>query len=172
MKIVIRKSKDNQWGFVETFDYYRYGSTGSISVTVGITPDGKFAKSYIYRGEDFVLSEEIEKEMGIEKYIKAKKPFYSRLSDGFVATVKAGVNFDKGELILEKSDYVVYSISGMNGIERVSQRECSLQLIRLLEIPDQVDVLMKELIVQLASCVEPGLRDKAVIRSNFIKKRF
>jgi len=171
MEVVIRKSKDDKWGFVESFNVYKYAGCGSISVTVGISPEGKLVVPYVFRGEEFIPAQVIDEEMGIEKYIKAKKPFYSNLSDGFVATIKAGVNFETGAFIPETTNYIAYKVSERERVNQISQREYSLKLQRLLEIPESVDTLMTELAKQIASCAEKEF-NKGKMRSNFIKMRF
>lgn len=149
MDVVIRKSMDNVWCFVEEFSVYRYIDKGSITVTVVVSPEGKLATPYIYRGEKFIPLSVIEEEMGIEKYINAKKPFYSNLADGFIAKIKVGLNFVTGEFLPEKSVYTIYSI-GKTFDMKPSQGK--LQLIRVLNIPEQVHELMLNLSKEIASC--------------------
>lgn len=100
--------KDGVWGFVEEFKTYLYDDTGYVKVLVGIDKSFNFSKPYVYRKNDFVLASGIDKEMGIEKYIKAKKPFYSMLSDGIIAEIRAGLNYKTGEFLPNKTDYTIH----------------------------------------------------------------
>lgn len=149
MDLTIRMSKDNKWCCVESFNVYRYLDTGSISVTVGISPEGKMVSPYVLRDEMFIPLKVIDEEMGIDKYIKAKKPFYSALAEGFIVSIKAGVNFVTGELIPEKTTYSVYSISSRG---EVVSNTSTLKLKRVLEIPDSVNDLMMKIAGEIASC--------------------
>lgn len=148
MKVTIRKSKNNEWGFVEGYSQYRYLGKGSITVTVGITVDGKMTIPYILRGEEFIPLKQIDEEMGIDKYIKAKKPFYSLLSDGFIAQLKVGLDYETGEYLPDKSCYNVYKIVGKKVISPI---ECELNLVRLLETTDKINDLMISLSREIAS---------------------
>ena len=148
MELKIKKSKDNKWGFVETFKVWRYlNPVGYVEAVVGVSYDGKFTKPYVFRGEEFIPLQEINEEMGIEKYIKAKKPFYSLLTDGFVAKVRVYINFETGEYIEDKSSYVVYSVVGSKD-EKVAFTK------RLREVPSKVDDCMKKLMKELSSNAE------------------
>lgn len=153
MEVVIRSSKNGQWAFVEGYSIYRYGSTGSITVTLGISYDGKMVKPYVYRGEEFVPLSQIEKEMGIEKYIKAKKPFYSKLADGVIATLRVGVNFATGEYLPDKSYYKVYDIRSWNAADYRG----TLQLSRIVDVPEPVDKLLKRISESIATCKDSRL---------------
>lgn len=159
MEVTIRKDKNNVWGFVEAFNIYRYIEKGTITVTVIVTPEGKLSAPYVLRGETFIPLSQIEKEMGIEKYIKAKKPIYSRLQDGFIAKIKAGYNYETDEFVEESSMYSVYSIADKN----IQDNEGVLTLSPILEIPDKLDMLMKNLSREVAEC--------SAERYNYLKGR-
>lgn len=148
MKLTIRKSKDDKWGFVETYSSYSYLLKGSITVTVGVTVDGTLTKPYVLRGEEFIPLSQIEEEMGIEKYIKAKKPFYSLLSDGFIVQLKVGLDFRTGEYLPDKSCYTVYKVTDKKVISPI---ECELSLVRILDTTDKLNELMENLGKEVAS---------------------
>lgn len=97
MELKVRNSKDNEWGFVEGFKVWRWDNKGYVEAVVGVTVDGNFTKPYVRRGGDFIPLSEIEESIGIDKYIKAKKPFYSLLKDCFVVRVRVGMNFLQGK---------------------------------------------------------------------------
>lgn len=160
MEVTIRKSKDNQWGFVETFNVYRYLECGSVTVTVVVTQEGKLATPYVLRGEEFIPAKQIEEELGLEKYIKAKKPFYCNLADGFIVSIKAGVNYVTGEFLPDTSNYIVYSLSEKSNMTTNSG---VLHLKRVLNIPEQIDTLMMKLSKEVASCLGD--------RYNYLKSR-
>lgn len=155
-----KKSESGEWGYVESFNVYRYGTTGSTTVVLGVTPEGNFASPYVYRGGDFVPLKQIEREMGIEKYIRAKKPFYSKLRDGFIVKITANTNFYTGECLVEKNNYVVYSAVDLNMKDSVN---ADVVLKRVHEVPEQVINVLDNLSVQLASY--KGVREQ------FLKSR-
>lgn len=148
MELVIRKSNNNEWGFVEVYSPYRYTDSGNISITVGIDREGKLKEPYVLRGGSFIPLSEIDKEMGISKYIKAKKPFYCMLKDGFIVTLKISLNFLTGELELDKSSYLVYMVSGTVA---VNDREGRLKLTRILEVPESIDTLVNGIMGEIAA---------------------
>lgn len=144
MELKIKKSRDNKWGFVEAFKKWKYlNPVGYIEVVVGVDTKGQFTKPYVFRGEEFVSLKSINEEMGIEKYINAKKPFYSLLEDCFVAKLRVYVNFDTGEYIEEKSTYDVYSVVGFDG-DKVGFTK------RIREVPEAIDTCMKKLMKELS----------------------
>lgn len=149
MILNIRKSKDNVWGFPETFKKYSYDGIGYVEVNAVVTTDGELSAPYVYRAEQFIPASKIDEEMGIEKYIKAKKPFYSLLNDGFVVTIRAGVDFINKKHLPEKTSYSVYNISKLSSKDINSG---SIQLVGILELPENVKSLLDKLSVQVAEC--------------------
>lgn len=149
MEVTIRKDKNDKWCFVETFNVYNYLDKGNITVTVGISPEGKLVTPYILRNDTFIPLSVIEEEMGINKYIKAKKPFYCNLSDGFIASIKVGVDFKTGELLKDKTTYSVFSIASRDD---VLSNTTKLHLSRILEVPEQVNELMFNVANEIAKC--------------------
>lgn len=161
MEMTIRRGEGNIWGFVEVFKPYRFGDVGSVTVTLGVTTDGKFTVPYILRSGKFVPLQEVEGDVGLKAYMKAKKPTYSLLSDGFIITLKCYFNYVTGEFIREKSNYDIYSIIKTTP---VNANESKLSTVRLLEIPSQLEDLSIELMKQV---VKTGAN-----REEFLKGRF
>lgn len=149
MDITVRKSEDNIWGFVETFTTYQTIEEGNIKCTLSITPEGKFSTPYVLRDGVFIPLKQIEEEMGIDKYIKAKKPFYSLLNDGFIVFMKCGLNYVSHTYIPEKSAFTVYKV-GSKSVESPSKG--TLHLVSLLEVPDNVTELLHHLASELIKC--------------------
>lgn len=149
MDITIRKDDKENWGFVESFSTYSYDGKGSISVVMAITTEGKIAPPYVLRGNQFISADVIDREMGIEKYIKAKKPFYTLLSDGFIASVKAGLNFSTGEFLPDKTSYSIYKIANK---PEVSINEGKVHLRKIHETSDTLDDLMIRIARQVSLC--------------------
>lgn len=160
-KLKIRRSEENTWGFVESFKTYFCEDTGSITVLVCINNKGEFAEPYVLRGNHFIKASQIDSEMGISKYINAKKPFYSMLSDGFVAQVKVALNTVTNEIIPERSGFTVYKADSKN-LETDSSGE--LNISRVIQVPKHIDELMVVLQKDLALCKGD--------REAFLKSRF
>lgn len=161
--MIVRKSENNEYGFVESYSIYAFGDTGSINMTIGIEgvdSTCKIKSPYVLRGGLFVPLSQIEEEMGIEKYIKAKKPFYCMLKGGFIATLKIGTNFETKEFLPEKSSYTVYMVSA---VKEVNERESALMLTTIMEIPEVLDKSLMELMESIA----PYGRD----RESFLRSR-
>lgn len=159
MEVTIRRDKENTWGFVESFSIYGYKGKGAITVTAVVTPEGDLASPYVLRGNLFIPLSQIDEEMGIEKYIKAKKPIYSRLQDGFLVKIRAGYDFETRQFLLDSSQYSVYSILEKS----IQDNEGTLKLSPILEIPEKLDTLMKNLAEQVSKC--------GGIRYNYLKNR-
>lgn len=148
MELKVRNSKDNEWGFVEGFKVWRWDNKGYVEATVGVTVDGNFTKPYVRRGGDFIPLSEIEETIGIDKYIKAKKPFYSLLKDCFVVKVRVGMNFITGETDEERSSFEVYTAN-----TRKPHTEDTLPMMKIREVPDKVTELMQvKLMPLLGEC--------------------
>lgn len=159
MDLTIRKGKDGVWGFVETYDVYRYSGKGYVSVLMCITPDLELSKPFAFRDESYIPLEQIEEEVGIDKYIKAKKPFYSVLGNGIIAQIKAGLNYETGEFIPEKTTYTLYKTVNTDSEFSFGK----IKLSPILEIPENINDAM----IELASKVIIGKGD----RLEFLKSR-
>lgn len=149
MDVTIRRSSDNEWGFVESFSVYRYSGKGIINVTLAVTSDGRIAPAYVMRGNKFISVDEIDKEMGIEKYIKAKKPFYTMLSDGFIANVKSGFNTANGEFLKEKTSFSIFRFADQS---EIGINEGNLRLREIHETSEQLNDLMYKIARQVSLC--------------------
>lgn len=148
MELKVKLDKNSKWGFVESFKQWNYMNKGYIEVIVGVTVEGNFTIPYVYRKGEYIPLSTIEKEMGIEKYIKAKKPFYSLMSDGFVVRLRSRVDFGKKEYLPEESDFDVYSINS-----RMGKKGDLVPMIRVREVPENITTLMNEkLLPELAKC--------------------
>lgn len=146
MDIRVRCDKNNRWGFVEEYKVYDYLGKGSVNALVGVGFDRSMTEPYVFRGGSFIRLEEIDKEMGIEKYVKAKKPFYTLLKDGFIVKLDAKVDFINKEYFPEKSSYSVYTPL------KISKEGCSatkLVLMRVNEIPVEMDGSMRCLLQEV-----------------------
>lgn len=148
MLVKVRKGETSGWGMVETFQVYRYGNHGTVTITGLVGADGRLTESYVYRGGEFIPASQIDEEMGVEKYIKAKKPFYMRLSEGFPVRVKASIDYSTGECVIEKSTCEIFQVTG----RELSLNYGSVRMTRLLNIPDKMNALMENVIREVANC--------------------
>lgn len=139
MIIKAKCSKSNKWGFVEKYEVYSYNTKGYIKALVSVTVDGKLSPVYVFRGDEFISLDVIDKEVGIDRYLKAKKPFYSRLNSGFVVILKAEVDFAERVYIPEKSTFEVYTLNG-----NPSNLDKGLPFKRILDVPKEFADIVKE----------------------------
>jgi hypothetical protein len=112
MKLKLRSDKNNKLGFVESHTHYFF-SEKRVEVLCMADVGSFFSEPYVLRGDEFIPAAQIEKEMGVSKYIKAKKPFYSVIGTGNVI-IKARIAMSMGanpEYLPEKSTYSIYGIS-------------------------------------------------------------
>ena len=120
MDVKLKMSKNDEngyttWGFVELYKVWKYGSKGYIEVVLGFNPKTEeLAEPYVFRKEEFIKASQIEDEMGISKYIKAKKPFYSLLVGNLVLKMHVGYDFEAKEKIEEKSYNLLYKPIGFS----------------------------------------------------------
>ena len=106
MKIQLRSDKHNRLGFVEKYNHYFYEDR-RVTVLGLADVGGYFSEPYVLRGDEFIPASQIEEEMGLEKYLKAKKPFYSVIGTGNIV-VLAKISMTLGDnkvYIPEKSTY-------------------------------------------------------------------
>lgn len=150
MKIKVRRSlvSPNEWGFVESFNKYQYFEKGSITVVTSVTPERKLSMPYGFKKGDFVPLTEIRDGVGIERYMKAKKPIYSLLSDGFIVKTKVCMNFNKGIYLPEGSVFDVYTVLTKD----IDGDSGYVYLKKVLDVPDAVVKLMDDLNREIASC--------------------
>jgi len=149
MDVSIKKDGNDVWGFVESFSKYQTIDTGNIKVVVGISPKGELATPYVFRDDKFIPLQQIDDEMGIIKYIKAKKPFYCKLSEGFIAFIKAGVNYTEKKFLPESTDFIIYTVAGK---ELEAPNKGTLHLRRVLDVPENLKELMMKLAEDVSKC--------------------
>lgn len=153
MELVVRRGDQGKFGFVETFNRYRYIKNGNISMTLGIekTENGqgfKLVQPYVWRAGSFVPLSQINEEMGIIKYIKAKKPFYSVLNKGgYIVSLKVGLDYTTGDYLKDKSSYVIYSV---RTTITLNDRDDLLKLVSVPNVPELVDTNMHALMADIA----------------------
>lgn len=154
MNLQLKHSGDNKMGFVERFNCYYYGETGNIQIIAGIKcfedeDRYKFAKQYIMRESRFIPLSEVESQVGIGRYLKAKKAFYSLINDGvYVVKLKVGLNYVTGEYIKDKSSYTVYS---PQALEHEAYTSSTLVLSPILQASEAIDKDMQLLMAEVAS---------------------
>lgn len=156
MDVKVKGSKTNNWGFVEKYRKYSYLGKGYIEAIVGVTFDKRMTEPYVFKGEEFIPLRDIIGTVGIDKYIKAKKPFYSLLKDGFLVKLVANVDFEEGKYISEKSTFEVFSLNSV-----VPSKEGTLKFKTLLEVPEPVKELMKDMLQVLGESM--GDREKFLL---------
>lgn len=139
MIIKAKCSKSREWGFVEKYDVYRYNSRGYVKALTAVTTEGVLAPAYAFKGDEFIGLKDIDEEVGIDRYIKAKKPFYSKLKEGFLVVLKAEVDFVNKEYIPEKSSFEVYTING-----NPSDLSKGLPFKKVLDVPKEFSDLVQE----------------------------
>lgn len=112
MKMIVKLKCDDKgnFGFTEKFKYYAFNNA-TLSIMAIANAGSYFSEPYILRGGNFEPAKVIEEEMGIEKYIKAKKPFYSVLGTGnIILDIKVAYDFRTGEYLKEKSTFKKYGV--------------------------------------------------------------
>ena len=113
MKVALRSDKYNRLGFVERYSQYFYDYKRISILGIADMSNCCFAEPYVLRGDEFIPASQIEEELGISKYIKAKKPFYSVIGTGNII-VSAKVAMSLGDTpiyIPEKSIYSLYYLN-------------------------------------------------------------
>lgn len=131
MILKLKKSLDGKYGYVEKYKSYRYNSEGYIEVLCSITIDGDFSPLYAFKGEKFVPLKEIEETVGIDKYLKAKKPIYSLINEGFVVSLRVPVDY-KNEIVKEGYSYNVYVVNDISS--NITNGEIALKSV--LNVPE------------------------------------
>ena len=139
MLVKARRSKENEWGFLEEFKTYNYDGKGYVKALTSVTMEGELAPAYVFKGEKFVPLKEIAEEVGIDRYIKAKKPFYSKIREGFVVVLTAKVDFNGKVYFPEESTYEVYTLNGAP--EDISK---GLPFKKVLDVPKEFIDIVRE----------------------------
>lgn len=139
MIVKARKSKNNEWGLLEKYEAYRHFDKGYIKAITAVTVGKSLAPCYVYRGEEFIPISQIEDEVGLSKYIKAKKPFYFKAKEGFLVVLKARVDFRNKVYIPEESTFEVYTVNGSP-----SNIDDGIPFKRVLDVPEEFKDVVKE----------------------------
>jgi hypothetical protein len=160
MKLTVRRSSDNEWGFVETYKKNIYFNTDSINVVTGVGKDAKMKEPFALRGGNFVPLSQINQEMPLEQYMRAKKPVYCKIKDGFIVSMKVVINSHTGEYVKESSDATIYTVNRSS----VLNGDCGeVSLVSVLEVPEEVKNLINGFMEEIA---------KSDNRVDFLKSRF
>lgn len=164
MILSLKADKNCQrFGFVETWKPYSY-DTGAVTI-LAIANAGKYvAEPYIFRGGEFVEAETIENEMGINRYIKAKKPFYSLLGTGnLIVEMRICFDLKDRSYIPDKSKFVLYGVV-KDSLSFDSVKGWTIKLKRITSVNDTVQEWLNSMGTQIASC--------GTYRDLFLKSRF
>ena len=164
MKITLRSDKNNRLGFVEKYNHYFYEDR-RVSVLCMADVGGYFSEPYVLRGDEFIPAAQIEEEMGIEKYIKAKKPFYSLIGTGsIIVSAKIAMTLGENkEYIPDKSVYGMYYLD-KNSLKSLGNGEWTAVLKKVSVTNDQIEAWLQKLGERFVKCGND--------RSLFLKSRF
>ena len=139
MLVKAKSSKTKEWGFVEKYESYRYNGMGYVKALASVNAEGKLSPVYVYRGDEFIPLSEIDKEVGIDRYLKAKKPFYAKLKEGFLVVLKATVDFENRVYIPEESTFEVYTMNG-----NPSNIDHGLPFKKVMDVPKEFADVVSE----------------------------
>lgn len=139
MLIKARCSKSKSWGFLEKYEVYSYNSKGYIKALTSVTIEGKLAPSFVFKGDEFIPVSLIDEEVGVDRYLKAKKPFYAMINSGFVVVLKAEVDFANKEYFPEKSTFEVYTLNG-----NPTDLSKGLPFKKVLDVPKEFADIIEE----------------------------
>ena len=138
MKIKLKCDEDGIFGFVEKHKPYFY-DTGSIAIRALVNVGDYLSEPYVFRGGKFIPAKQIEDEMGIEKYIKAKKPFYSVLGTGnLLVDMKVAYDLKTKEYIKDKSIFKMFGIV-KDSLTFSEKDGWSVEIRRLTSSRDKLD---------------------------------
>lgn len=159
MIVKVKLGSDKKWGFLEKYESYWYKDRGYVKALVGLSMNKTLSKPYVYRGGDFVGLDIIDNEVGVDRYVKAKKPFYSMLSGGFIVVLKSYIDLSsgKGIYIPDKSSYEVYVVN------KILEGGNEVALKRVIDVPEAFRDIVEEPLRVLAESM--GDREK------FLKSR-
>lgn len=164
MVLSLKTDKNCQrFGFVETWKTYSY-DTGAVTIMAVVNAGKYVAEPYIYRGGSFVSAEVIDSEMGVEKYVKAKKPFYSLLGTGnLIVEMRVCYDLKTKAYIPEKSNYILYGVV-KDTLSYTEEKGWIVQLKRITSVNDQVQEWLNTMGARIAAC--------GADRKMFLKTRF
>lgn len=166
MKVTLRSDRNNKLGFVEKYSHYFYEDR-RVTVLCMADVGGYFSEPYVLRGDEFIPAAQIEEEMGLEKYLKAKKPFYSVIGTGNIV-VSAKIAMTLGEnktYIPEKSVYGLYFLD-KNSLKPLGSGEWEANLKKVSATNEQLEAWFHELGRKFVEC---GNDRGVFLRSRFSK---
>lgn len=165
LSLKVKKTQENKLGIVEGFSVYEYNGAGYVDISTLISVKDSdnpcLAEPYVYRGRDFIPARVIDEEMGIEKYFKAKKPFYVLLDgEAFIVRLKLNIDFSSGEYrknksVLEAHRIVSRKFEGDNGVIVTNS---------ILDVPEDVNKLMEKVAEESSKFGKD--------RASFLRSRF
>ena len=163
MKLKLRCAEDGKFGFVETFLPYNY-KLGAVRIISLVKVGQGLAEPYIFRKGLFEPASVIDGEMGIDRYIKAKKPFYSVLGTGN-AIIEARIAYERnnGELAEKNSHYSLY-IPVKGSMEILGNNTYSVTANRLSNITPEINEWALGLMKEIAKTQQN--------RAEFLRARF
>lgn len=139
MIVKARCSNSKEWAFLEKYEVYRHYNRGYVKAITSVNVNGKLSPKYVFKGGEFVSVSDIDNSVGIDRYIKAKKPFYSKIKEGILVVLKAEVDFVEKLYYPEKSTYEVYTLNG-----GLYGNDTELPFKRVLAVPDSFNDIVKE----------------------------
>ena len=148
MELTVRSSNNNEWGFVESYKKYSYFNTRTINAVVGVGKDGKMKEPFALRSGDFVPLSVIDGEMTVDRYLKAKKPIYCKLKDGFIVSMKAVIDLESGKFLPESSSFMIYTIDTRSSVFQGDSGV--IKTVSMLEVPEEVKQLINSFMQVLA----------------------
>ena len=152
----IRQDENGVFGVVEKFKVYDYyGYEGSISALCGydVLEDNTLSLSepYALRRGLFVPLKEVADEMGLERYLRAKRPIYTILKNRPFFAAKICKNFKTGEYLEAKSLHNVLSITS-DGIKMINDSSGTVSFTMLQNEPKEFFERTEEIMRKVASC--------------------
>lgn len=167
MQLQLKKDKNDRWGFVDIFKVYGYTTSQNVTrkridLKSIITPEGILSEPYVFRSGEFIKASTIDKEMGIGKYIKAKKPIYNLLTDGFLAFTSVMLVYKQGIWTLspELSSFNIYKITDL----KTSINEATATITMVNDLPEQMELVKSNIYNVISNTIDN--------RELFLKARF
>lgn len=130
MVLDLVKSNNDKFGFVEKYRAYHAVGYFTESHLVGVNGDSLYIEApYSFRGGYFEDLVDVESRIGLDSFLKAKKPIYSLLNPStIIVDMKIARETISGGYLPDKSVYKVYVI---NNIFRGDSSKYLVQLAQL-----------------------------------------
>lgn len=162
MWLTLKCSDDNRFGFVETYKPYSF-STGAVKLRLVADAGWRLAEPYVMRGGRFIPAKEIDEEMGISRYIKAKKPFYSVLGTGnIVVDMRVVFDLKTLEYLPDESSFSIYGIVKNSLV--LKDDEWGVEIRRISSVSDELVEWLNDVAAEIASM---GYDKEAFLKSRF-----